>query len=226
MQLPRAGLRRRRRGALRGRQEVRHQLARRTSRRSSSWSTASSRAPRPEGRDDVHGGGVAPLLREPAGRRSCATGRTPTRSARRPPKSRASSTSCRSPSSRAAARPASSAATTRSSRSTPKNPGGALKWIDYITRQGAPEAPAAGLLAVPDAEGDLRRRRGPEGSTRSPTELREAISQAKSRPVSPVYPQVSQAIYKNVNAALSGKVTPEKALETAQSEMDKALATF
>jgi multiple sugar transport system substrate-binding protein len=57
-------------------------------------------------------------------------------------------------------------------------------------------------------------------------QLRDAISQANARPVSPVYPQISQAIYKNVNAALSGQVTPEEALKTAQSEMEKALATF
>jgi multiple sugar transport system substrate-binding protein len=56
--------------------------------------------------------------------------------------------------------------------------------------------------------------------------LRDAISQAKSRPVSPVYPQVSQAIYNNVNEALAGRVSPEDALKKAQSEMDKALATF
>ena len=35
-------------------------------------------------------------------------------------------------------------------------------------------------------------------------ELKQAISQAKPRPVSPVYPQISAAIYKNVNEALSG----------------------
>jgi hypothetical protein len=34
-------------------------------------------------------------------------------------------------------------------------------------------------------------------------ELRQAVTQAKSRPVSPVYPQISQAIYKNVNEALA-----------------------
>jgi trehalose/maltose transport system substrate-binding protein len=57
-------------------------------------------------------------------------------------------------------------------------------------------------------------------------ELKQAIAQAKSRPVSPVYTQISQAIYKNVNQALSGQVTPEEALKTGQSEMEQALATF
>ncbi len=58
------------------------------------------------------------------------------------------------------------------------------------------------------------------------SELKEAVAQAKVRPVSPVYPQISQAIYKNVNEALAGRVSPEHALKTAQSEIQKALATF
>ena len=44
--------------------------------------------------------------------------------------------------------------------------------------------------------------------------------------MSPVYPQISQAIYKNVNQALSGQQSPEDALKNAQSEMEQALKTF
>jgi multiple sugar transport system substrate-binding protein len=57
-------------------------------------------------------------------------------------------------------------------------------------------------------------------------QLRDAVGQAKSRPVSPVYPQISQAIYENVSAALEGSVTPAQALEDAQADIDKALQTF
>jgi multiple sugar transport system substrate-binding protein len=57
-------------------------------------------------------------------------------------------------------------------------------------------------------------------------ELKESVAQARSRPVSPVYPQVSQAIYKNVNEALAGRVSPEEALQNAQTEMQQALETF
>ena len=106
-----------------------------------------------------------------------------------------------------------------------ENPGGALKWIDYITGEEnqknqfltASQSPT--LKAIYD---------DPEVQEKYEfaTQLRDAISQAKSRPVSPVYPQVSQAIYKNVNEALAGRVSPEEALKTAQSDMDKALATF
>ena len=35
--------------------------------------------------------------------------------------------------------------------------------------------------------------------------LQQGVEQAKSRPVSPVYPQISEAIFKNVNAALVGR---------------------
>jgi multiple sugar transport system substrate-binding protein len=58
------------------------------------------------------------------------------------------------------------------------------------------------------------------------TQLKESVAQARARPVSPVYPQISQAIYKNVNEALAGRVEPAEALKTAQSEMQSALETF
>jgi multiple sugar transport system substrate-binding protein len=56
--------------------------------------------------------------------------------------------------------------------------------------------------------------------------LRDGITQARARPVSPVYPQISQAIYKNVNAALSGQESPEDAIKKASASIDKALSTF
>ena len=57
-------------------------------------------------------------------------------------------------------------------------------------------------------------------------DLRQALEQAKPRPVSPVYPQISQAIYKNVNQALTGQKSPEDAMKQAQSDIQKALETF
>jgi multiple sugar transport system substrate-binding protein len=41
-----------------------------------------------------------------------------------------------------------------------------------------------------------------------------------------VYPQISQAIYKNVNAALAGETTPQDAMKQAQADIEKALQTF
>ena len=44
--------------------------------------------------------------------------------------------------------------------------------------------------------------------------------------MSPVYPQISQAIYKNVNPALSGQKSPEDAMKDAQADIEKALESF
>ena len=57
-------------------------------------------------------------------------------------------------------------------------------------------------------------------------ELKQALGQAKARPVSPVYPQISQAIYKNVNDALAGRVSPADAIKKASDQINSALSTF
>jgi multiple sugar transport system substrate-binding protein len=106
-----------------------------------------------------------------------------------------------------------------------ENPGGALKWIDYLTgeenqkRQFLTASQSPTLKKIYD-DPDVQKKYD------FATELRDAVSQAKARPVSPVYPQISQAIYENVNEALAGRVSPEEALKTAQSEMQSALETF
>ena len=57
-------------------------------------------------------------------------------------------------------------------------------------------------------------------------ELKQAIESAKARPVSPVYPQISQAVYENVNKALGGQTSPEDALKNGQKEIEQALNAF
>lgn len=57
-------------------------------------------------------------------------------------------------------------------------------------------------------------------------QLRQAISQAQPRPVSPVYPQISEAIYKNVSAALSGRTSSDDAVKKMSDDINKALNTF
>ncbi len=106
-----------------------------------------------------------------------------------------------------------------------KNQGGALALIDYLTSEESVTRDAAKYSLSPTLQAVYD---SPEVQKAMPfaDELKQAIAQAGSRPVSPVYTQISQAIYKNVNEALSGKVTPEEALKTGQSEMEKALATF
>ena len=59
-----------------------------------------------------------------------------------------------------------------------------------------------------------------------PDEIKAAVAQAQPRPVSPVYPQISQAIYENVNKALSGQVSTDDAVKNMNSQIEKALATF
>ena len=57
-------------------------------------------------------------------------------------------------------------------------------------------------------------------------ELLNAVKEAVPRPVSPVYPQISEAVYKNVNEALTGQESPEDALKKGNAQIDKALASF
>ena len=40
-----------------------------------------------------------------------------------------------------------------------------------------------------------------------------AVEQAEPRPVSPVYPQITEAIYKNVYAAINGQTSPDQAVQ-------------
>jgi len=57
-------------------------------------------------------------------------------------------------------------------------------------------------------------------------ELRDAIGQAKPRPVSPVYPQISEAIFNNVYAALQGDMSSDEAASKMNEDIQKALETF
>jgi multiple sugar transport system substrate-binding protein len=106
-----------------------------------------------------------------------------------------------------------------------KNPKGAVTLIDFLTSPEieAQDAAKYSLAPVLNATYD-----DPAVKKALPfaAELKQAVTQAKSRPVSPVYPQISQAIYKNVNQALSGQVSPQDALKTADDQINKALATL
>lgn len=58
------------------------------------------------------------------------------------------------------------------------------------------------------------------------TELLASVKGAKPRPISPVYPQISQAIYKNVYAVLSGTASAEDAVKKMAEEITTAKASF
>src|SRR5215210_484312 len=106
-----------------------------------------------------------------------------------------------------------------------KNPGGALKLVDYLTAEKRMTKNATKFSKTPVLTKSYD---DPAVKKALPfiDELRASVESAKSRPVSPVYSQISQAIYKNVNNALSGSTDPKAALKKAQDDMDKALATF
>jgi multiple sugar transport system substrate-binding protein len=97
--------------------------------------------------------------------------------------------------------------------------------IDFLTN---PESEARNMtkFSLPATVRSAYQDAGVKRAVPYSAELEQAIEQAKPRPVSPVYPQITQAIYKNVNQALSGEVTPEAALKTADQEVEKALSAF
>jgi multiple sugar transport system substrate-binding protein len=106
-----------------------------------------------------------------------------------------------------------------------KNPKGAVTLIDFLVSPEIQKQDAADFSLAPVLNATYD---DPAVKKALPfaAELKQAVAQAKSRPVSPVYPQISQAIYKNVNEALSGQVSPQDALKKADSEINSALATF
>lgn len=57
-------------------------------------------------------------------------------------------------------------------------------------------------------------------------ELRQSVEAAKPRPTSPVYPQISQAIYDNVYSVISGETGSEAAVQKMVEEIEAAQETF
>jgi len=106
-----------------------------------------------------------------------------------------------------------------------KNPGAALKLVDFIGSPEIQKAYAAQFSLAP-VRAEIYDDAAVKKALPFAADLRQAITQARARPVSPVYPQISQAIYKNVNAALAGQSSPEDAMSKAQSDIEKALETF
>jgi trehalose/maltose transport system substrate-binding protein len=106
-----------------------------------------------------------------------------------------------------------------------KNPGLALKFSDFYA---SPDFQKTLLLKYSQAAVIPTTYSDPDVKKAIPyaAELLQALSQAKARPVSAVYPQISQAIYKNVNDALAGRVSPADALKKADSQINSALSTF
>ena len=106
-----------------------------------------------------------------------------------------------------------------------KNPEGALAFVEFAT-QPEQQKLMATEASLPPTVTEVYD--DPEVKKAMPfaEELRTAIEQAQPRPVSPVYPQISEAIYNNVYAALQGETSPDEAASKMNEEIQKALETF
>src|SRR3954469_1344280 len=106
-----------------------------------------------------------------------------------------------------------------------KNPEGSLAFIEFATQPDQQQimATEASLPPVASATYD-----DPAVKKALPfaADLKTAIEQAKPRPVSPVYPQISEAVYNNVYDALQGNTSPDAAASKMNDEIQKALETF
>jgi multiple sugar transport system substrate-binding protein len=106
-----------------------------------------------------------------------------------------------------------------------ENPEGSLAFANFATSPEAQviQASKASLPAVLTSVYD-----DPQVKKALPfaSELRDAVEQAKPRPVTPVYTQVSEAIYNNVFAVLQGEMTPDEAATKMNDEIQQALETF
>jgi multiple sugar transport system substrate-binding protein len=106
-----------------------------------------------------------------------------------------------------------------------KNPEGAAAFIDFATSE---EVQKANFLesASPPAVGAVYDDPEVEKKYAFASDLKAAVEQAEARPVSPVYSQISEAIYTNVHDALQGSANPQAALKSMSSEIEQALETF
>ncbi|MGH2844644.1 MAG: ABC transporter substrate-binding protein [Thermoleophilaceae bacterium] len=106
-----------------------------------------------------------------------------------------------------------------------ENPEGSLAFINFAT---SPEQQVVLVTdaSLPPVTTDVYD--DPEVQEALPfaSELRDAVEQAQPRPVSPVYPQISEAIYTNAFAALQGDMSPEEAASAMNEEIQQALETF
>jgi len=105
------------------------------------------------------------------------------------------------------------------------NPGAALKLVDFLTSEEEQVKMFRDFSLAPTVAAAYDDP-GVQKKYAFANQLKDSVAQARARPVSPVYPQISQAIYKNVNEELAGRASPEDALKNAQSEMQQALETF
>ena len=106
-----------------------------------------------------------------------------------------------------------------------KNPDGSLAFIEFAT-DAEQQALMATEASLPPTLTETYDDPAVKKAMPFAEELRTAIEQAQPRPVSPVYPQISEAIYNNVFAALQGDMSADEASSKMNEEIQKALETF
>jgi multiple sugar transport system substrate-binding protein len=106
-----------------------------------------------------------------------------------------------------------------------KNPGGALSFVNFAT---APAAQKTFFIksSLPAVLTSTYHDPAVIKSQPFAPQLLTAVQKGIPRPVSPVYTQISEAIYKNVYSALSSGTSPKSALSQAQKQINSALNTF
>ena len=103
-----------------------------------------------------------------------------------------------------------------------RKPAAALKLVDFLSSAQAVKQDAIDFSLAPALVDQWE---DPEIQKALPIfgDLKSAVFNAKSRPVTPNYSAVSRAIYTNVNRALQGYQEPQDALKQADDEMRRAL---
>ena len=105
------------------------------------------------------------------------------------------------------------------------NPEASLLWLDYWTSEETLKRDAI-EYSLPPTMPQLYDDPAVVKTMPYAKELRTAVENATSRPVSPVYSQISQAVFTNVNKAIGGQMSPEDALKKGQEQIETALSSF
>ncbi len=105
-----------------------------------------------------------------------------------------------------------------------KNPEGAAAFAEFLTSADWQKTHDGGFAAV-DADGHLRRPGGAEAFPFAEKLKHGGRAGAAATGLARL-PAGIEAIFKNVHAALQGKMPPEEAAKKMTSEIEKALQTF
>jgi multiple sugar transport system substrate-binding protein len=105
------------------------------------------------------------------------------------------------------------------------NPDGSLAFAEFLTTQPVQKEmflkatlPAVATAVYEDAE--------VKAEIPFTEELLKAVEQAQARPVSPVYSEISEAIFNNVFEVLNGRQSADEATSQMNSEIEDALKRF